>query len=81
MTVLSRKDVAKLVEEAGLVLASLHQPRRCHYHLHATRQDGLTAMFVLPSTPGDWRGLKNEVAKLKRFARGDYNPITPRRKT
>ena len=78
MKALTRKDVAKLVADAGLVLASVEVPRSCHYHVRATRPDGLTAMFVLPSTPSDWRGLKNKLAELKRFARGDYTPIQQR---
>jgi len=75
---LSRRQVQQLVEEAGLVLAGLDRPRSSHYHLHVTRSDGTTAMFVLPGSPGDCRGIKNELARLKRFARGDFNPITPR---
>lgn len=75
---LSRRDIAKLIEPTGLALVGLDRPRSSHYHLTLRRADGVAAMFILPSTPSDWRGLKNKVAELKRFARGDYNPIMQR---
>lgn len=78
MKQLNRRDVATLVTQAGLALVEIDKPRSSHYHVRAARPDGVTALFVLPSTPSDPRGLKNKLADLKRFARGDYNPILER---
>lgn len=78
MTILSRRDVQRLVGDTGLSLVSLDKPRSSHYHLLVTRADGTTAMFVLPSSPSDKRGLLNILSRLKGFAKGTYNPITER---
>lgn len=78
MAQLSPRDVRRLIEGVGLVLVSLGKPRAGHYHVRLARADGTEAMFVLPSTPSDCRGLLNRTAELRRFARGQYNPITER---
>lgn len=78
MTILSRRDVQRLVEDTGLSLVSLAKPRSCHYHLLVARADGTTAKFVMSSTPSDKRGLLNILSRLKGFAKGTFNPITER---
>jgi hypothetical protein len=75
---LTERRVRQVVEDAGLILSAINKPRSGHYHLRVTRPDGFTAMFVMASTAGDSRALLNETARLRRFARGAFNPIQER---
>lgn len=75
---LTERRVRQVVEDAGLILSAINKPRSGHYHLRVVRPDGFSAMFVMASTASDTRSLLNETARLRRFARGDFNPIKER---
>lgn len=73
------REVRNLVERAGLKLVSCSHTGGNHVKATVQRSDGAVFMTIHPLSPSDWRGEKNKLAELKRFAAGVINPITPRR--
>jgi hypothetical protein len=58
------KKLAQAMRSAGWTF----EPGRGHA-VKAFAPDGETAA-VLPGTPGDWRAIRNEIAKFRRWCRG-----------
>jgi hypothetical protein len=75
------KVALQLVEAAGLAVVSVNVPRSGHVKVQVARSDNTTALFVFAGSPSDKRAAQNNLCRLKRFARGDYNPITERTKS
>jgi hypothetical protein len=75
------KIALQLVEAAGLSVVSVDVPRSGHVKVQVARSDNTTAMFVFAGSPSDKRAAQNNLCRLKRFARGDFNPITKRTKS
>ena len=72
------KVALQLVEAAGLAVVSVNVPRSGHVKVWVMRPDQATAMFIFAGSPSDKRAAQNNLCRLKRFARGDFNPITER---
>lgn len=73
------REVRKLVERAGLRLVSCAHTGGNHVKATVQRPDGAVFMTIHPLSPSDWRGERNKLAELKRFAAGAASPIKPRR--
>lgn len=80
MAAITPRDASRIVQDAGLQLVSQDRAGSNHIRIRVQRPDGHVATFILPSSPSDCRALKNESARLRRFARGDFNPIMERSK-
>lgn len=72
------KTALQLVEAAGLTAVSTDVPRSGHVKVKVQRADGQTALFVFAGSASDRRAAQNNLCRLKRFARGDFNPILER---
>lgn len=72
------KVAKQLISAAGLVLVDLAVARSGHVKAHVQRADGATALFVFAGSPSDVRASQNNLCRLRRFARGDFNPIVER---
>lgn len=70
MKALKFREVEQMIEAAGLQVISME--RNGHIKARVRRaSDGRESLQVFPSTPSDYRGLKNRVASLRRFAKGE----------
>lgn len=67
-----------LTREAGLTIVECHVSGGSHIKARLQRTDGCQANFFFAGTPGEKRGFNNKLAELRRFARGEYNPIARR---
>lgn len=72
--------VLDLVSIAGLRIVDVKMTGGTHIKARLQREDGFTANFIFANSPSEKRGFHNKLADLRRFARGEYNPITPRSK-
>ena len=72
------KLAKQLVDAAGLSIQELDVPRSGHVKVIVQRADGTTALFVFAGSASDRRAFQNNLCRLRRFARGDYNPIQER---
>lgn len=72
------KVALQLIAAAGLTVVSVDVPRSGHVKARVQRADGHTALFVFAGSPSDKRASMNNLCRLKRFARGDFNPILER---
>lgn len=72
------KAAMRLVEAAGLVVIDCDVPRSGHIKAHVRRDDGSTALFIFAGSPSDVRASQNNLSRLRRFARGDFNPVQER---
>lgn len=70
--------VQSLAKGAGLTIVSLCISGGSHIKARLQRSDGGQANFFFAGTPGEKRGFNNKLAELRRFARGEYNPIARR---
>lgn len=67
-----------LTRTAGLSIVTVCITGGTHVKARLQRPDGLQANFIFAGSPSERRGFNNKLAELKRFARGEYNPITRR---
>lgn len=68
-----------LVRGAGLELVEFCISGGSHIKARLRRPaDGQCANFFFANSPSEQRGFNNKLAELRRFARGEYNPITRR---
>jgi len=75
----SGKYLLDLVNSAGLQIVEVCTSGSSHIKARLQRPaDGQCANFYFASSPSERRGFNNKLAELKRFARGEYNPITRR---
>ncbi len=75
------KQALQLVDAAGLSVVSVDVPRSGHVKIVVMRSDQNTALFVFAGSASDKRSAQNNLCRLKRFARGDFNPIVQRKKS
>lgn len=59
----SRKEVKKLIKKLEAQGFAVHKAHAGHWHVR-NQQGHLVG--TIPSTPGEYRGLKNQLARLKR---------------
>jgi len=71
--------VLSLAQCAGLQIIELKMTGGTHIKARLQRLDGTSANFIFANSPGEKRGFNNKLAELRRFARGEYNPITRRK--
>lgn len=64
------KPDQKIATEEGLTVTKTEPTRSSHIRIEARNSLGQEAFFICPSTPSDYRGLKNKRAEFRRFARG-----------
>lgn len=73
------KYLQDLVSGAGLRIVEVTVSGKTHIKARLQRPaDGQCANFFFAGTPSGKRGFNNKLAELRRFARGEYNPIAPR---
>ena len=73
------KYLLDLVSSAGLELVQTTVSGGTHIKARLRRPtDGQCANFFFAGTPSEKRGFNNKLAELRRFARGEYNPIAQR---
>ena len=70
--------ILTLTRSAGLTVIECHKTGGSHIKARLQKPDGMQANFIFASSPSERRGFNNKLAELKRFARGEYNPITRR---
>lgn len=75
-----KRHVKEQVQAAGLCLVDLEVRRAGHAKALVQRADGETALFVFAASPSDHRAAQNNIARLRRFAAGLFNPKTERTK-
>lgn len=63
--------VRELTKQAGLELLEIHINGSGHFCGTVRANDGRTMKTVFAESPSDWRGYKNKLAVLRRFARGE----------
>lgn len=75
----SNKYLLDLVSSAGLRIVEVSTTGGTHIKARLQRPaDGQCANFFFAGTPSEKRGFNNKLAELRRFARGEYNPIAAR---
>jgi hypothetical protein len=67
-----------LTRNAGLTIVDVRVTGSSHVKARLQRPDGREANFFFAGTPSDKRGFNNKLAELRRFASGEYNPISRR---
>lgn len=70
--------ILSLTRSAGLTIVECCKTGHSHIKARLQRPDGVQANFFFASTPSEKRGFNNKLAELRRFARGEYNPVTQR---
>lgn len=70
--------VLSLTRNAGLTIVECCKTGHSHIKARLQRPDGVQANFFFAATPSEKRGFDNKLAELRRFARGEYNPIARR---
>lgn len=70
--------VLSLTRTAGLTIVECCKTGGSHIKARLQRPDGCEANFFFASSPSEQRGFNNKLAELRRFARGEYNPIARR---
>lgn len=71
----NQKQVARdLVAAAGLDVRSMTKSGSGHIKVEVAAPDGRTTLAYFANTPSDYRGNRNKLADLRRFARGDVSP-------
>lgn len=68
------REACKLAEKAGLKVLEVGLSGGNHIRLRLQRADGATFLSFAPLSPSDYRGVKNKLAELRRFASGKDNP-------
>lgn len=64
------REIRRMVESSGLQCLELSTTGGNHYAVRAQLKCGTTKKIVFSNTPGDFRGDKNRLAQLRRFAAG-----------
>jgi hypothetical protein len=67
------REIRALVKQAGLVVVLMNVSGGGHYKAVLQNAAGIRAIHVFPATGSDWRGAKNRLADLRRFARATDN--------
>lgn len=70
--------VLSLTRTAGLTIVQCCKTGSSHIKARLQRPDGAQANFIFAGSPSEKRGFNNKLAELRRFARGEYNPIARR---
>jgi hypothetical protein len=67
------REITSMCERVGLECLQAFMKRNGHYEARVRADDGREFRAIFPGTPSDHRSGKNQLALLRRFARGDIS--------
>lgn len=67
------REITHMCERVGLECLQAFLKTNGHYEARVRAVDGREFRAIFPGTPSDHRSAKNQLALLKRFARGDIS--------
>lgn len=72
------KKIRELVATAGLEIVDCGLTGKSHIKATLRRSDGQCVKWIFPLTPSDFRWAFKSLSDMRRFARGEFNPIMAR---